>query len=138
MNNVKTNPDRQELIVAVKEFDYSEVNESGVVTAFYVPSGSVIVSGHLVPDGNYDATTATMSLGNADTPDLYLAATDVKAAAETVITTTGAEISSDVESNILATFAITGTPTVGKIRVALQYYMVGRSGFSHGDVIQTP
>ena len=136
-NQFRTNPNRQERTVAYVEFDSDSINESGVVTAFQVPPRSVITGGHLVPDGTYDATTATMSLGNAGDAARYLAATDVKAAAETALTTDGAIVGEGNE-DIIATFAVTGTPTTGGGRVAIEYYVLGRSDYNHGGLVETP
>ena len=135
-NNVRTVPGRQELIVAVTELDADAVNVSGVVTLFQIPSGSVITSGHLVGDTDNDSTTATLSIGDSTSATRFLGATDIKLAAEVAINTDGVEEKELL--NVLGTFAIAGTPTVGTTRVAIQYYMVNRSGFTHGNLVQTP
>ena len=135
-NNFRTNTGRQELIVAISLPDSDSINESAAVVMFQVPGGSVITGGHLVPDGNYDATTATMSLGDANDPARYLAGTDIKTAAEIPLDTDGKAVEDD-ETDIIATFTIAGTPTIGGARVAIQYYELGRSCFNHGKTVES-
>ena len=135
-NNFRTDTGRQELIVAISQPDSDSINESASVVMFQVPGGSIITGGHLVPDGDYDATTATMSLGDANDATRYLAATNIKAAAETKLTTDGIEVNDD-ETDILATFAISGIPTTGGARVAIEYYEIGRSCFNHGKMVES-
>ena len=135
-NKLRTSTARQELIVAINGVDSDSINVSGTVVMFQVPGGSVITGGHLVPDGNYDATTATMSLGDANDAARYLADTDIKTAAETKLTTDGVVVADD-ETDILATFAIAGTPTTGGARVAIEYYEMNRSTFNHGKTVES-
>lgn len=144
-NLVRTVPGRQEKIVAIQELTFEDINASGEVTLFQIPSGSIVTGGHVnVSTAFTDATTLTLDVGISGgdidiwTPTII----DLKTAGGTaldVTTTAGAADKATVFTAVAGTVTLTGTaPTAGAVEVVLEYAMSGRSCFTHGELIQTP
>lgn len=94
---------RQWPLAEIIRFDVSDV-ESAAVAMADLQGGEVVVGGSLTVHTAWNTTgTATVSLGDADVADRYLAAADLKVAARTALTLTGHVYPSAAE--LLATFA---------------------------------
>jgi hypothetical protein len=88
-----------------------------------LPPNAVVVGGHLNVEVASDATTHTLAIGDSLNATRYLAATDLKAVAKTLLTVTGYR---GLGEDMRFTFAGTGVPTVGKFAFTAQYYVVDR------------
>jgi hypothetical protein len=95
-----------------------------VADAVPLPPNAVLVGGHLNVEVASDATTHTLAIGDVNAPARYLAATDLKAVAKTLLTLTGYR---GVGEDIRFTFAGTGVPTVGRFAFCASYYVVDRA-----------
>lgn len=62
---------------------------SGDFVVVRLPAGSVVIGGHLRTESAVTATTYSITLGDEDTTNRYMAKTDKKPAASTALTATG-------------------------------------------------
>ncbi len=138
MANIKVVNGRQWLLVAEAVIDiakdalwttggvFQPLLAGGALVSDLVPlpPNAVVVGGHLNVEVGSDATTHTLAIGDVNAPARYLAATDLKAVAKTLLTLTGYR---GVGEDIRFTFAGTGTPTVGRFAFTAQYYVMDRA-----------
>ena len=109
--------------------DFAGRNNSIAVS---LPPGSEVVGGAMnVITAANTTLTATVSIGDAALATRYLAATNVKAVARTALTVTG--FKNDSRTNVLIAAAFgDATTTALKIRVTIQYVVLGEGGYTEG------
>lgn len=131
---IKLNSGRQELIVAHVTIGYADPIAYGVAeAAIQVPTNAILVGGDVTVLTPWNsATTATLKLGDAADDDRYTASPiDLKTAGRTALTVTGLKYLNISPLKVL--LAQTGAAaTAGALRIAIQYYVEGRSAFSQG------
>ena len=124
---------RQELVVTYLNIGFADPTTYGVAEpAIDLPGNAVIVAGDVVVTTAWNsATTATLKLGDALDDDRYTASPiDLKTAGRTTLTLTGYTHKPEA---LKALIAQTGTAaTAGAARIAVQYYVIGRSAFTQG------
>jgi hypothetical protein len=123
------NAGRQNLLYAVQEVDLATLGASGDFDAVELPAGAMFVSGALsVAVASDDSSTATLSIGvKGGAVDAYLAATNVKAIADTAITG-GSLAPLAVKTTLTVTPAFAGDDaTVGTAYVVVAYVIAGRA-----------
>lgn len=127
---IKQNASRQELIVAHLTINHNDPVIGTSENAIDLPGNAVVVGGDIVVTTPWNnATTATLTLGDAALANRYANAVDLKTAARTALTVTG--FTHTVAESLKAVVAQAGTaPTAGSARVTLHYYVIGRSGFT--------
>jgi hypothetical protein len=109
--------------------DFTARNNSIAVS---LPPGSEIIGGAMLVVTAANTTgTATVSIGDAASATRYMAATNVKAVARTALTVTGFKNTGRTNVLIAAAFA-DATTTVLKIRVTIQYVVLGEGGYTEG------
>ena len=126
---ITINAGRQNLLYAVQEIDLATLGASGNYDAVELPSGAMFVSGALsVSVASDDSSTATLSIGvSGGAVDAYLAATNVKAIADTAITG-GSLAPLATATTLTVTPAFAGDDaTVGTARVVVAYVIDGRA-----------
>jgi hypothetical protein len=89
-----------------------------------MPPNAVLVGGHLNVEVASDATTHTLAIGDSLSAARYLAATDLKAVAKTLLLVPGFRGAGE---DLRFTFAGTGVPTVGRFAFFASYYVVDRA-----------
>lgn len=100
--------------------------------AVSLPPGSEVVGGAMnVITAANTTLTATVSIGDAGSATRYLAATNVKAVARTALTVTGFKNQGRTDVLIAAAFG-DATTTVLKIRVTIQYVVLGEGVYTEG------
>ena len=129
---IKKNPSRQELIAAYLDIGYADPTVYGTAeAAFDLPGNAILVGGDVtVLTAWNSATSATLKLGDTADDDRYTAAPiDLKTAGRTALTITGWR--HPIAESLKALLAQAGAAaTAGKARVAIHYYVAGRSAFS--------
>ena len=115
---------RQDVLVAVQAFDYSELVDATAVPAVNVPPGAIVVGGQLVITTVFNsATSDTIAVG--DGTNAYLAATDVTALGATAL---GGGLPYSVSDTVDLTWDGTGAvPTTGAGYLVLEYVIDGRA-----------
>ena len=108
-----------------KDFGLTSIGAGGInVDCIELPPGAVVVGGSVERITAFDTAGYTITVGDADVADRYLAATDVKAAGRTALVPTG--------------YRTTGKPirvavnnvdvcTAGECVVRVQYVIDGRA-----------
>jgi len=128
---IKKNAGRQDLLVAYVDIALGDLTAGTAQVAIDLPHGAVLVGGDAVVKTSFNAaTTATLKVGDKGDDDRY-GSLDVKTVGSTALTMTGYK--HNVGEPLLVSFAQTGTAaTTGQMRLAVQYYVEGRSAFSQG------
>ena len=142
-NSVRTNPVRQELVVAEIELDYTNLNASGEVTLFQLPANAVVVGGQCNVTTAFNAgTSLKLDIGDGTDADLWTAteiALEVAGvyALSTTTITAGRKMTSVL--GVIGTLTLTSTaPTEGSCIINMEYYLHDRGCFAHGDKVETP
>ncbi|SDZ16920.1 hypothetical protein [Delftia lacustris] len=129
---IKKNPSRQELIVAHLDIGFADPAAYGTAeAAIDLPGNAILVGGDVtVLTAWNSATSATLKLGDTADDDRYTATPiDLKTAGRTALTITG--FRHPIAESLKALLAQAGAAaTAGKARVAIHYYVAGRSAFS--------
>lgn len=106
---------------------------AGVFDVIGLPMNAVVVGGDVtVETVSDDSSTATISVGDADSDTRYASAVDMKTAALTALTLTGYR---GVGKNLRITLANgAGDATTGKVTVRVGYIVTGRANEQHAPV----
>lgn len=131
---IKKTPSRQELITAHLVIGFADPTAYGTAeAAIDLPGNAVLVGGDVTVITPWNsATSATLKLGDALADGRYTAAPiDLKTAGRTALTVTGYR--HPVAESLKALLAQAGAAaTAGEARIAIQYYVLGRSAFTQG------
>lgn len=131
---ISKNSGRQELVAT-----YVDINLADLVTAvdqiaIVLPVGAVVVSGSLVTTEAWNSTTSdVMDVGDATTQNRYLNDGNIRAlAARVPLVPTGFVHTATQPALTVRWVSGGGVPTTGKVRLEVQYYVLGRACFSQG------
>ena len=128
------NSGRQELIVASQEIVLADLVTNVALNVMKLPINAVIVSGQLITTEAWNSTTSdVMDVGDVTTPARYLTDGNIRAlAARVALVPTGFVVTS-TQPNLSVTWTSGGgSPTTGKVRLEVLYYVIGRAAFSQG------
>lgn len=131
---ITQNSARQELIHAFVDINLADIASNVAANALKLPPGAVIVSGALVTTEAWNSTTSdVMDVGDAGSATRYLTDGNIRAlAARVPLVPTGFIVTAS-QPNLTVTWTSGGgTPTTGKVRLEVQYYVRGRSAFTQG------
>ena len=131
---ITKNVGRQELVAAYVDINLADVTTATDIAALDLPVGAVIVSGALVTTEAWNSTTSdVMDVGDATTQNRYLNDGDIRAlAARVPLVPTGFVHTATQNTLTVRWVSGGGTPTTGKVRLEVQYYVKGRAAFSQG------
>ena len=131
---ISKNSGRQELVAT-----YVDINLADLVTAvdqiaIVLPVNAVVVSGALVTTEAWNSTTSdVMDVGDATTQNRYLNDGNIRAlAARVPLVPTGFVHTATQPALTVRWVSGGGVPTTGKVRLEVQYYVLGRACFSQG------
>lgn len=131
---ITKNPARQELIAAFVDINLADVVSNVAAPALDLPVGAVVVSGAFVTTEAWNSTTSdVMDVGDAGSATRYLTDGNIRAlGARVPLVPTG--LVHDATNNTLRVTWTSGggTPTTGKVRLEVQYYVRGRAAFTQG------
>ena len=131
---ITKNSGRQELISAYVDINLADVTTATDLAALDLPVNAVIVSGALVTTEAWNSTTSdVMDVGDATTQNRYLNDGNIRAlAARVPLVPTGFVHTATQPALTVRWVSGGGTPTTGKVRLEVQYYVLGRAAFSQG------
>ncbi len=131
---ITQNSARQELIHAFVDINLADIASNVAAPALKLPPGAVVVSGALVTTEAWNSTsTDVMDVGDASSATRYLTDGNIRALAARVALVPTGFIVTATQPNITVTWTSGGgTPTTGKVRLEVQYYVRGRSAFTQG------
>lgn len=109
------------------KIDFTFEDADGVTVELVdIPGGAVVTGGALVIVNAFDsATSATATVGDTTTADLFASGIDAKVVGGTSLVPAGAE--STVTGAATLTITNVGTPTVGDGYVLISYVLSGRA-----------
>lgn len=131
---ITKNSARQELIVAWLDINLADVATGVAQAAMRIPVNAVIDSGRLITTEAWNSTsTDTMSVGDITSATRYLTTGNIRALAANVPLVPTGFTHTATEKDITVTWASGGgSPTTGKVRLEVKYFVKGRAGFSMG------
>lgn len=129
--SITLNAARQELLVAHVDINLADVTTAVDQVAIKMPSQYVIVSGQSYTTEAWNSTsTDVLDVGDAGSQNRYLDNGDIRALAALVALVPTGVVGS---GNITVRWTSGGgTPTTGKLRLAIHYYIPGRSETTYG------
>lgn len=121
--------ERQYPITAVEEVDYNELPTGVPVNVIKLPYNAVVLAGGAFVDtATNSATSSVVDVGDADQGDLYVTDLTTQTAGESEmfeVTEIGKKYASG--GHITATRTEVGAATAGKVRIWVQYAVIGKS-----------
>ena len=131
---IRKNSGRQELVAAYVDISLADVTTGVDVPAMDLPVGAVIVSGQLVTTEAWNSTsTDVMDVGDATTQNRYLNDGNIRTnGARVALVPTGFIHTATQPTLTVRWVSGGGTPTTGKVRLEVLYYVIGRAAFSQG------
>lgn len=131
---IALNSARQELIAAFVDINLADIANNVAAPAIRLPVNAVVVGGALVTTEAWNSTsTDVMDVGDATTATRYLTDGNIRALGARVPLVPTGFITTSAQPTLTVTWTSGGgTPTTGKVRLEVQYYIRGRAGFTQG------
>lgn len=131
---ITKNSARQELVVAHVDINLADIANNVAQQALDLPVGAVITGGALVTTEAWNSTTSdVMDVGDATTATRYLTDGNIRALGARVPLVPTGFIHTATQPALTVTWTSGGgTPTTGKVRLEVEYYVRGRAAFSQG------
>jgi len=128
---ITLNTDRQDLKVAWVDINLADVATGVAQVAIKMPAVNyVIVGGQVYTSEAWNSTsTDTIGVGDDDSDTTYLSGASIAATGIDALVPTG--VVGDGNIKVLWTSG-GGTPTTGKSRLSIQYYILGRAENTFG------
>jgi hypothetical protein len=125
---------RQELITASVDINLADVVTNVAAGAIDLPANAVLVGGALVTTEAWNSTTSdVMDVGDASSATRYVTDGNIRALAARVPLVLTGFVHTNSEKTLTVTWTSGGgTPTTGKVRLEVQYFVKGRSTFAQG------
>lgn len=129
---ITKNFNRQPRLVAHVDINLADVTAGADLAAMELPPNAVVLSGNLYTTEAWNSTTSdTFDVGDADSQNRYLNDGNIRAAGALValvptgFTHTGGDLTVRWNSG-------GGTPTTGKLRMTVEYIILGRGCSTQG------
>jgi hypothetical protein len=129
---ITKNKERQDLLVAWVDINLADVTSNVAAAAMALPVGAVVVSGQLITTEAWNSTTSdVMDVGDASSATRYLTDGNIRAlGARVALVPTGF---TSVGDDLTVTWTSGGgSPTTGKARLEVVYFIKGRAKSSIG------
>lgn len=131
---ITKNSARQELIAAFVDINLADIANNVTQTALDLPINAVVVDGSLVTTEAWNSTTSdVMDVGDATSAVRYLTDGNIRALGARVPLVPTGFVHTSANNALRVTWTSGGgTPTTGKVRLEVRYYVLGRAAFSQG------
>jgi hypothetical protein len=131
---ITKNSGRQELVTAFVNINLADVVTGVDQVAIDLPVGAVVTGGALTTTEAWNSTTSdVMDVGDATTQNRYLNDGNIRAlAARVALVPTGFIHTATNNKLTVRWVSGGGTPTTGKVRLEVSYYVIGRAAFPQG------
>lgn len=131
---ISKNAARQELIHAWVDINLADVTSTVALAVMDLPVNAVVVSGRLVTTEAWNSTsTDVMDVGDVTTATRYLTDGNIRALAAAVALVPTGFVTTATQPELTVTWTSGGgSPSTGKVRLEVQYYVKGRAAFSEG------
>ena len=130
---ITKNSARQCPVVAHVDINLADLVSGTDLQAIELPLNAVVIDGGITVTEVFNSTTSdVLDVGAATVQHRYLNASSLRTLARVPLVPTGFKAGT-AERNITVRWVSGGgTPTTGKLRLDVTYYVVGRSEFSQG------
>ncbi len=131
---ITANPSRQELIHAWVDINLADLASGVDANAIQLPPNAVVVSGRTVTTEAWNSTTSdVLDVGDVTSQNRYLNDGNIRALASVVPLVPTGFVTTTTERWLTVRWVSGGgTPTTGKVRLEVQYFVKGRSAFTLG------
>ena len=131
---IAKNSGRQEVIVAHVDINVADLVNNVAQAAIDLPPGAVVLSGALVTTEVWNSTTSdVMDVGDASSGTRYLTDGNIRALGARVPIVPTGFVATPTQPALTVTWTSGGgTPTTGKVRLEVEYFVRGRAAFSYG------
>lgn len=129
---ITKNSGRQEAIVAYVDINLADVTTGVDVAALDLPPNAVVLSGSLCTTEAWNSTsTDVMDVGDDVSENRYLNDGNIRALAALVALVPTGYITLPTSRTLTVRWVSGGgTPTTGKVRLTVEYIVLGRAAFS--------
>jgi len=126
---------RQDLKVATVEISLADVTSAADQAAISLPPNSVIDSGHTITTEAWNSTsTDVLDVGDVTTQNRYLNDGNIRSLGALVALVPTGFITTGTQPDVTVRWTSGGgTPTTGKVRLTIQYYVIGRAEDTYGS-----
>ena len=130
---ITKNSARQCPVVAHVDINLADLVSGSDLVAIELPLNAVVVDGGVTVTEVFNSTTSdVLDVGDATSQNRYLNDGNLRTLARVPLVLTGFKAGT-AERNITVRWVSGGgTPTTGKLRLDVTYYVVGRAEFSQG------
>ena len=130
---ITKNSARQRPVVAHVDINLADLVSGTDLQAIELPLNAVVIDGGITVTEVFNSTTSdVLDVGDATVQNRYLNDASLRTLARVPLVPTGFKAGT-AERNITVRWVSGGgTPTTGKLRLDVTYYVVGRSEFSQG------
>lgn len=131
---ITRNANRQELIIAHVDINLADVATGVAQAAVDLPPNAIVSGGRIITTEAWNSTsTDVMSVGDVTSATRYLSGGNIRALAANVPLVPTGFVHTPVEKQLTVTWTSGGgTPTTGKVRLEVHYFVKGRAAFSQG------
>lgn len=127
------NSGRQCLISAYQDINLADLVNNVAQSAMDLPVGAVVVDGELVVTEAFNSTTSdVLDVGDASLATRYKTDGNIHATGVVALVPTGFVHTSTQPALTVTWTSGGGTPTTGKVRLQVRYYVENRVEFSQG------
>jgi len=129
---ITKNVARQCPVAAFVDINLADVVTNVAADALVLPPGAVVLSGQLITIEAWNSTTSdVLDVGDATTAARYLTDGNIRALAARVALVPTGFVHTASNNTLKVTWTSGGgTPTTGKVRLEVLYYIQGRSEFT--------
>lgn len=131
---IKKNSARQELIQAYVDINLADVTSGVDYEAMDLPVGAVIVDGSTVTTEAWNSTsTDVLDVGDSGSQNRYLNDGNIRSLGARVALVPTGKVHTAADNKLTVRWVSGGgTPSTGKVRLEVTYYVLGRAAFSQG------
>ncbi len=129
--SITKNSGRQEAIVAYVDVNLADLATGVDVAAIDLPPNAVVIGGDIVGTEVFNSTsTDVVDVGDSASENRYLNDASVHTAIRTALVPTGYVTLPTTRTITVRWTSGGGTPTTGKFRLTVEYYVLKRAAFS--------
>lgn len=129
---ITKNASRQEPLVAFVDINFSDLISGADAPAIQLPANALVLSGALTVLTPFNsATSDVLDVGDAGSQNRYLNDANIHVAGHVALVPTGYQMAAQGDVTV-RWVGVGAAPTAGKVRLTLQYIVIGREQSTQG------
>lgn len=129
---ITKNASRQEPLMAFVDINFGDLVSGADAPAIQLPANAVVLSGAVTVLTPFNsATSDVLDVGDAGSQNRYLNDANIHAAGHIALVPTGYQTAAQGDVTV-RWVGVGAAPTAGKVRLTLQYIVIGREQSSQG------